>query len=281
MASAEEPSLLLELERVSVRRGETHLLREVSLRIPQGRHTVILGPNGAGKTSLLRVLERELYPSIDDAGQQGQVRILGRSALDVSQLRRRMGIVSATVDREFSHGRAGCMTAADAVASGFTATTLTAFCIDRTPEVQMAIDAALAQVAAVHLADRTLATLSTGERRRVLIARSLVHRPELLVLDEPTTGLDLAARHQFLSMLTGLTQQPGLTVMIVTHHLEEIVPGFEQVVLLEQGRVAFDGPASAALTAERLSALFGLPLRVARDEAGLITATVAGKKHPP
>lgn len=272
---------LLELDRVTIRRGAAELLRDVSLEIPAGRHTVILGPNGAGKTSLLRVLERELYPSIDDAGQQGQVRILGRSDWDVSQLRRRMGIVSATVDRDFSHGRPGSMTAADAVASGFTATKLTAFSVDRTPEVQAAIDAALARVAAAHLSDRTVATLSTGERRRVLIARCLVHQPELLVLDEPTTGLDLAARHQFLSMLAGLTQQPGLTLLIVTHHLEEIVPGFDHVVLLEQGRVAFDGPASAALTGKRLSALFGLPLRVARDEGGLITATVVGKKHPP
>ena len=114
--------LLLELDRVSVCRGDNHLLRDVSLTLPHGRHTVILGPNGAGKTSLLRVLERELYPSIDASGQQGRVRILGRSDWDVSELRRRMGIVSAMLDRDFSHGRSGHMTAAEAVASGFTAT---------------------------------------------------------------------------------------------------------------------------------------------------------------
>lgn len=271
---------LLELEAVSVRRGHNDLLRGVSLTIPQGRHTVILGPNGAGKTSLLRVLERELYPSIDDDGPQGTVRILGRSDWDVSQLRRRMGVVSATVDRDFSHGRAGTMTAAEAVASGFTATKLSAFGIARTPEVNEAVDAALAHVAATHLSTRTLTTLSTGERRRVLIARSLVHMPELLVLDEPTTGLDLAARHQFLSMLTTLTQRPGLTLLVVTHHLEEIVPGIEHVLLLQQGQITFDGPAAEALTPQRLSSLFGVSLRLTRDASGTLTAEVPSGVMP-
>ena len=267
--------LLLELDRVSVCRGESHLLRDVSLALPQGRHTVILGPNGAGKTSLLRVLERELYPSIDASGQQGHVRILGRSDWDVSELRRRMGIVSATLDRDFSHGRSGHMTAAEAVASGFTATKLTAFSVEPTAAVREEVDRSLALVSATHLASRTLATLSTGERRRVLIARSLVHAPELLVLDEPTTGLDIAARHQFLSLLSGLAAEPGLTLLLVTHHLEEIVPGLEHVVLLNHGQVSFDGPASEALTAERLSVLFGVPLSLTRDSTGRIAASAA------
>lgn len=268
MASGDEPSPLLELERVSVRRGETQLLREVNLRIPQGRHTVILGPNGAGKTSLLRVLERELYPSIERDGHQGQVRILGRADWDVAELRRRMGIVSALLDRDFSHGRTGEMTAVEAVASGFTATKLTAFSVALTADVRAAVRHALERVAAGHLADRTLATLSTGERRRVLIARGLVHAPELLVLDEPTTGLDLAARHAFLEVLTNLVATPGLTVLLVTHHLEEIVRGLDHVVLLDRGAIAFDGPTDEALTNQRISALFGLPVKLSRDPAG-------------
>lgn len=278
------PPPLLELDRVSICRGGAHLLRGLSLTLLHGQHTVILGPNGAGKTSLLRVLERELYPSIDVDGQQGTVRILGRSDWDVSELRRRMGIVSAMLDRDFSHGRSGHMTAAEAVASGFTATKLTAFSIEPTAAVREAVTAALARVSATHLANRTLTTLSTGERRRVLIARSLVHAPELLVLDEPTTGLDLAARHQFLTILSGLIKQPGLTLLLVTHHLEEIVPGLEHVVLLNHGQVSFDGPASEALTAERLSALFGVPLSLTRDSTGRIAASVAtswGRRQSP
>lgn len=275
MASADEPSsLLLELDRVTVRRGETHLLRELSLQIPRGRHTVILGPNGAGKTSLLRVLERELYPSIERDGHQGRVRILGKADWDVAELRRRMGIVSALLDRDFSHGRTGEMTAVEAVASGYTATKLTAFSVALTADVQAAVMHALEQVAAGHLADRTLATLSTGERRRVLIARGLVHTPELLVLDEPTTGLDLAARHAFLEVLTKLVATPGLTVLLVTHHLEEIVPGLDHVVLLDRGAIAFEGPAPETLTNERISNLFGLAVNISRDTAGGYSAGI-------
>lgn len=275
MASADESSsLLLELERVSVCRGETHLLRDVSLQIPRGRHTVILGPNGAGKTSLLRVLERELYPSIERDGHQGRVRILGRADWDVAALRKRMGIVSALLDRDFSHGRTGNMTAVEAVATGFTATKLTAFSVALTADVRAAVMHTLERVAAGHLAGRTLSTLSTGERRRVLIARGLVHAPELLVLDEPTTGLDLAARHAFLEVLTNLVATPGLTVLLVTHHLEEIVPGLEHVVLLDRGAIAFDGPATEALTNQRISALFGLPVTFRRSQAGVSSAHV-------
>lgn len=266
-ADDREPKLL-ELQRVSVRRGETYLLRDLDLVIPRGRHTAILGPNGAGKTSLLRVLERELYPSIEDDGQQGCVRILGRSDWDVSDLRRRMGIVSSSLDQDFSHGRGGDMTAVEVVASGYTATKLAAFGVDITPQVREAVDHALDRVAARHLSGRTLSTLSTGERRRVLIARSLIHRPELLVLDEPTTGLDLAARHAFLRVLTTLVNSAGLTVLLVTHHLEELVAGIPHVVLLSQGHVVFDGPAAEALTDAPISALFGLPVRLSRDPAG-------------
>jgi iron complex transport system ATP-binding protein len=166
------------------------------------------------------------------------------------------------------------------VASGFTATKLTAFSVEPTAVVREAVAAALARVSVTHLADRALATLSTGERRRVLIARSLVHAPELLVLDEPTTGLDLAARHQFLTILSGLIKQPGLTLLVVTHHLEEIVPGFEHVVLLQRGQVAFDGPASEALTPERLSVLFGVPVGLTHDSTGRCTAAVASPETP-
>ncbi len=274
-------TMLLELDRVSVVRESTHLLRGMSLAIPRGRHSVILGPNGAGKTSLLRVLERELYPSIAADGQQGSVRILGRSDWDVAELRRRMGIVSAMLDRDFTHGRSGRMTAAEAVASGFTAAKLNAFRVHLTSAVREAVSAALARVSATHLAGRTLATLSTGERRRVLIARGLVHAPELLVLDEPTTGLDLAARHQFLKLLTRLVDTPGLTMLLVTHHLEEIVPGFEHVVLLDRGQVAFDGPAAEALTAERLSALFGIELSLSHDAQGRPVAHLGGDAPHP
>jgi iron complex transport system ATP-binding protein len=269
---------LLELRDVSVRRGETSLLRDVSLVIPRGRHTVVLGPNGAGKTSLVRLLDRQLYPSVDDAGTQGTVRILGRCDWDVTLLRRRMGIVSAGLDRAFAGGQTGRMTVIEAVASGFTATELAAWGLPITAEVRSAVETALGRVAAVNLAARQVETLSTGERRRVLIARALVHAPEILILDEPTTGLDIAARHAFLDILADLCRQPGLTVVLVTHHLEEIVPEIGHAILLAAGAVAFDGPVAAGLEAARLTALFGAPLEISRDGHGRLAARVAGRR---
>jgi iron complex transport system ATP-binding protein len=265
---------LLELRDVSVRRGDVTMLAGVSLVIPRGRHTAVLGPNGAGKTSLVRLLDRQLYPSVDDDGTQGGVRILGRSAWDVAVLRRRMGIVSAGLDREFSGGQTGRMTVTEAVASGFTATELADWGPPITADVREAAEAALARVDATRLAARHVDTLSTGERRRVLIARALVHAPEILVLDEPTTGLDIAARHAFLDILTGLCRQPGLTVVLVTHHLEEIVPEFRHAVLLAGGRIVCDGPVAEALHAARLSAVFGVPLEVSRDAHGRLATRV-------
>ena len=116
--------------------------------------------------------------------------------------------------------------------------------------------------------------LSGGQQQRVAIARALVHAPEILVLDEPTTGLDIAARHAFLDILTGLCRQPGLTVVLVTHHLEEIVPEFRHAVLLAGGRIVGDGPVAEALHAARLSAVFGVPLEVSRDAHGRLATRV-------
>jgi len=254
-------------------RGTT-LLRDVSLEVRPGELLAVLGPNGAGKTSLVRLLDRQLYPSVDDDGTQGRVRILGWSDWDVALLRRRMGIVSAGLDREFSGGQTGRMTVTEAVASGFTATELADWGPPITKEVLDAAEAALARVDATRLAARHVETLSTGERRRVLIARALVHAPDILVLDEPTTGLDIAARHAFLDILTDLCRQPGLTVVLVTHHLEEIVPEFSHAVLLAGGRIVGDGPVTEALHPARLSAIFGVPLEVSRDAHGRLATRV-------
>lgn len=248
--------LLLELDAVSVLREGGALLDRVSLSIPSGRHTVVLGPNGAGKTTLLRLLAREYYPSVDPLGRRGQVRILGREDWNVAALRRRMGVVSSSLDDDFTRGRSGRLTVAEAVRSGFTGARLAI------EDGAQAASEASRVAAVIHLCDvadvraRRLETLSTGERRRALIARALVHDPELLVLDEPTSGLDPRARAAFLGTLGRLCREPGLTVLLVTHHLEEILPAFEHVVLLDRGRVVFDGPAREGLEPHRLAALF-------------------------
>ena len=258
---AGDRSPLLALENVSIVRDGQTLLDRLSLSVADGEHTAILGPNGSGKTTLLRLLSREWYPSWLPDGR-GFVRILGRDDWHVRELRQQLGIVAADLDRTFARGRSGRMTAREAVATGFTAAELAERGPDRTDETEAAIDDALAAVVATSLADRTLQTLSTGERRRVLIARALVHRPRLLVLDEPTAGLDIAARRRLLELLEDRLPSLGATIVLVTHHIEEILPAIGRCVLLHEGRVVFDGTRHEALTSERLSNLFGVPVRV-------------------
>jgi iron complex transport system ATP-binding protein len=257
---------LLELVDVSICRDQIQILDRFTATIPRGRHTAIVGPNGAGKTSLLKVLLRQFYPSIDPDGHQGLVRILGRSRWEVSQLQRQMGIVTAGVDLAFSGGRTGRMTVAQAVASGITATELSEFGVEITADVLQQVHASLRQVEAEHLATRQVSTLSTGERRRTLIARALVHSPSILVLDEPTTGLDLVARHSFLGLMRKLTLHPDLTLLLVTHHVDEIIPEIEYLMLLGDGRVACEGAKNKVLTDQNLSALYRYPIRVHKKQ---------------
>lgn len=271
-----ESSPLLELSEVTVRRDEVTILDSLSVVVPHGQHTAVLGPNGSGKSSLLNLLLRHYYPSVGQGGHQGSVRILGRSDWEVASLRRQMGVVSSTVDAIFASGRSGRMSAGEAVASGFTATELPEFGVRMTPETTEEVKEALDRVDAGHLLARTVATLSTGERRRVLIARALVHRPRILVLDEPTAGLDIVARHHFLAMLRRIAATGEVTLVIVTHHTEEIIPEIAHVLLLEQGRVVFAGAKEKALTNGRLSALYKMPLRLDAQEDGTLVATLEG-----
>lgn len=261
---------LLKLRDVSVvRTTGTQVVRiidHLSLEIPQGQHTVILGPNGSGKTSLLKLLNRQFYPSVDK-GQTGEVEILGRSSWNVEELRKRLGIVTGDLDREFAMPRSGRMTAIQAVLSGFDGVQLLSFTDQSDSHRLRDAEAALQQVGAGHLSDRTLLTMSTGERRRVLIARALVHRPEALILDEPTTGLDIAARAAFLDTIRRLAQA-GITIILVTHHIEEIVPEIETAILLKSGRVFLQGSCRAVLEPRVMSELFDASVHVTMHPNG-------------
>lgn len=261
---------LLRLRDVSVVRNAgdrvVRILDRINLDIPQGQNTVILGPNGSGKTSLLKLLNRQFYPSVDD-GQTGEVEILGRSLWNVEELRKRIGIVSGDLDREFALPRSGRMTALQAVLSGFDGVQLITF-TDQNDKARVndSIEA-LERVAAEHLVDRTLMTMSTGERRRVLIARALVHRPDAIILDEPTTGLDVAARADFLATI-GQIARSGVTIVLVTHHVEEIFPQIEVAVLLRSGRIFAHGACEELIASSPLSELFGTRLEVTRRAGG-------------
>jgi len=256
---------LLELRDATVVLGGARVLERLTLTIPDGEHTAILGPNGAGKSTFVRLLTLQQYPLAAEEREPPPIRVFGRDRWDVFELRSRLGIVSADLHDRFVHGNSnGVVTAIDAVVSAFFATHGVFAHQQVTGAMRAAAREALARVGAPHLASTPLATMSTGEARRVLIARALVHQPRALVLDEPTRGLDLVARHDFLERVREIARG-GTTILLVTHYVDEIIPEIDRVVLLKQGRVAYDGRKADALEAARLGIAFDA--RVAVDRA--------------
>jgi len=263
---------LVELHEASVVFGDARVLDALTLTIGGGEHTAILGPNGAGKSTLMKLLALEIYPL---ARARPAIRLFGRERWDVAELRTRMGIVSADVHDRFVRGNSnGSIAALDATLSGFFATQGVFGHQHVTGEMRDRAADALARMGVAHLARVTLDRMSTGEARRVLIARALVARPRLLVLDEPTRGLDLVARHAFMERVRGIASG-GTTLLLVTHYIDEIIPEIDRVILLDRGRIAADGPKRDVLTADALGALFGARLAIAEHD-GYFTSTVSG-----
>jgi iron complex transport system ATP-binding protein len=261
---------LLVLDDAHLVRDGSVILDGLSLRIEAGQHTAILGPNGAGKSSLVRLIHRDLYP-LARADGRAPMRLLGRERWDVFQLRKQLGIVSGDLQQRF--GNDDSVNAFDAVVSGFFASQVLSFNHPVTDTMRERAFAALQRLDAAHLAKRRIATLSTGEARRVLIARALVHEPGALLLDEPTAGLDLVAQRTLLESLRKLARS-GTTLLLVTHHLEEIIPEIEQVILLRDGRVFASGDKAQMLRAEVLTKVYSAPIDV-HGESGYYYANVA------
>lgn len=251
---------LLEIDQASVMQGERRVLDRLSLRIAAHQHTAILGPNGSGKSSLVKLVARQLYPLAQGQGATG-VRIFGEPRWAVAELRQLIGIVSPSVQLDYTSDTP--VEVFDAVVSAFFAARGLASQHRVTASMRDSAHEALAQVGAGHLVGRVMATLSTGEARRVMIARALVHRPRALLLDEPCSGLDIASRRHFLESLRELARG-GTTLLLVTHHVEEILPEIDNVLLLREGRVLKQGCKADTLTDTALSDTFGLPVQVSR-----------------
>jgi len=249
---------LLTIDRASVMQGDRLVLDQLTLRLADGQHTAILGPNGSGKSTLVKLIARHLYPLAQRDGS-GTVRIFGRDRWNVSELRSLLGIVSPAVQLDYTSDTP--VEVFDAVVSGFFAARGTSFNHQITDDMRERATEALRQVGATSLVGRNMVSLSTGEARRVLIARALVHRPRALLLDEPCAGLDMASRRHFLESLRALARS-GTTLLLVTHHVEEILPEIDNVVLLRDGRVFKQGDKSSTLTDGALSETFGMPVRV-------------------
>lgn len=251
---------LIELDRATVVRGDTPVLHALSLRIVAGQHTAILGPNGCGKSSFIKLINRELYPLAREG--ESPVKVMGRDRWNVNELRTQLGVVTGDLSRDLQDMPE--LGVEHAVLTGFFASFVLPPDLEVTAAMRDRAREALAQVHATALAARPVAELSTGEMRRVLIARALVHRPQALLLDEPTAGLDLVAQRDFLQLLRTLARQ-GITLVLVTHHLEEIIAEIDRVILLRAGSVLADGARADVLTSELLSQAYGGPLRVRRE----------------
>lgn len=245
------PDPLLEIDDATVLRGDHAALDRLTLRIDRGEHTAILGRNGSGKSTLVRLVARELH-ALARVEPPPPVRLFGRDRWNLAELRGQLGIVSPALQQQLGSEAGGEVL--DSVVSAFFSAHDT---WDRTVTAAMRHRAleALERAGASTLPGRPLDSLSTGEARRVLIARALVHQPKVLLLDEPCNGLDMTAQRAFLEQLRGLARA-GTTLLMVTHHVEEIVPEIGRVVLLHRGRVLADGPCETVLRDGPLSAAF-------------------------
>ena len=251
----------LELKHVTVMRGDSGqrpALDDVSLRIEKGEHVCILGPNGCGKSTLIKTISRECYPL---AREGASIAILGRESWNIFELRSQLGIVSPDL-------LAMCTTEAsgkDVVLSGFFSSTRI-FPHQHPHREQVArTKQTMARLGIAHLAERPVAQMSSGEAKRTLIARALVHEPQTLLFDEPSNALDIGAQVQLRETMRDLTKS-GLGILLVTHHVSEIFPEMERVVLLQDGRIVADGSKGSVLTAAGLSKLFGVALQLAEHD---------------
>ena len=240
-------------------RGSTRVFHHFSLNLEQGCNTAILGPNGAGKTTLLKILTRELYPVVREGSS---VQILGNKRSDIWSLRSQLGIVSGDLQYEYIDAARSI----EVVLSGFYASVGVWGHQEFTVEQTYRAESILRNLAMDSMANRKYGSLSTGQQRRLLLGRALVNDPPSLLLDEPTTGLDLTATFQYLETMRQLMID-GRTLVLVTHHIHEIPPEILRVVLLKDGEIFADGDKETVLTGQNLSVLYDQPIQLVQKQS--------------
>src|ERR1700727_23005 len=249
-AGAKESPEFLRMRNVDVARGQKVVLQDVNLAIAGGEHIAILGPNGCGKSTLIKAMTCECYPIVRPGME---MKVYGRDRWDVQELRKHLGVVATELPGE----RTSVTRGLDAVVSGFFSSSTLWPNLRVTESMRARALDALALMGAAYLRDRWVGEMSAGEKRRVMIARALVHQPEMLLLDEPSNALDLAAQRELREALRQVAQQ-GVGILMVTHHLADILPEIDRVIMMRQGRIFADGAKSELLTPDKLRALFGV-----------------------
>lgn len=247
---------LLDFRNICVMRGQKVALNDFTLQIGADEHVAILGPNGCGKSTLIKTITRECYPV---ARGESSMSILGEDTWDVFSLRSLLGIVSNDLMLSCTGDACG----RDVVLSGFFSSTAIYPNHAVDPKQLEMAEAALAELKIHYLADRPVCEMSSGEARRVLIARALVHKPQALLFDEPCNSLDLAAQQRVRQTMSALARS-GTAIMLVTHELADIVPEIQRVVLMSRGKIVADGPKEEILQVEQLATLFGVNVEMAR-----------------
>ena len=247
---------IVNIHRATVYRGDTCVFTDFSLSLQEGEHVAILGPNGAGKSTFLKLLAGEVHPVPND---ETHIRLFGEERWNVWDVRKRLGMVSHDLQHQYMEK----VTGLKVVLSGYYASIGTYAHQDFTYAQIAHAHVVMEELGIGYLTDRRFVEMSTGEQRRCLLGRALVHEPAALVLDEPTSGLDLTATFHYLDLVREHMKK-GKTLLLVTHHIHEIPPEVERVVLLKQGKILQDGDKRAVLTEANLSALFDCPVALAQ-----------------
>ena len=250
---------IVELEHVNVARGQNIVLHDVSFRVEAGEHLAILGPNGCGKSTLLKTATCELYPIVRP---ETWVRIMGRERWDLTQLKRKMGVVSA----ELPGRQTLSITGFDAILTGFFSSSMLWPNLTVTEEMRERAEEILKGIDGEKLRTKLVGEMSAGQQRKTMIGRAMAGTAtegnvRMLLLDEPSNALDLAAQRDLREMLRGLAQQ-GVAILLITHHIADILPEIDRIVMMREGRIVADGKKSELLTEEKLGGLFGGEIRM-------------------
>lgn len=249
---------MIELNQVTAFQQENRVFDQLSLHIGYNERVAILGPNGAGKSTLLKLINRELYP-VERAGSF--LRLFGHETFNLWDLRAKIGFVSQDMQEDYTP----YTSALDVVISGFFGAMGSHAHLQPNAEQVARARELLAQLGMQIDEQRMFQRLSTGQKRRLLLARALVHNPRALILDEPTAGLDMGASLSLLSLMRDFCHDDR-AMIITTHHIDEIIPEIERVVLISQGRIIADGPKAQVLTSEQLSNLYQTQLQVSEHD---------------